>query len=121
MKPIALLIVFLLSAVAFAGETVSETEQEIAHLFNYLKGSTCEFYRNGTWYSPSDAAEHTKIKYSWLKDKGLIDTTEEFIDRAASKISMSGNPYMVRCSTSDKPVKSSIWFNKELERFRNKK
>jgi Family of unknown function (DUF5329) len=117
MKTIVSLVLVLFSTIAFAGDIGNETEKEIAHLLTYLKNSTCQFYRNGTWYSPGKAVEHIERKYKWLKDKGLIDTTEEFIDRAASKSSISGNPYLVRCGNIN-PVKSSAWFKEELENFR---
>lgn len=120
MKTIVSIILVIFSTIAFAGDTGNETEKEIAYLLNYLKSSTCEFYRNGTWYIPDEAVEHIERKYKWLKDKGLIDTAEQFIDRAASKSSMSGKPYLVRCNDTA-PIKSSIWFKEELERFRSKR
>ena len=71
-------------------------------------------------WSADEAVKHIERKYKWLKDRGLIDTAEQFIDRAASKSSMSGKPYLVKCGTAN-PVESSIWFKQELETFRKKK
>ena len=42
---------------------------------------------------------------------------EQFIDRAASRSSMSGQSYLVRCGDS-RPVQNSDWFTDELKRFR---
>ena len=93
------------------------TEKEILHLFEYLESSNCEFNRNGFWYTPSDAKKHIEKKYRYLIKRGLIKSTEQFIDRAASRSSMSGKPYLVRCGGS-KPVPSSTWFTVELKRIR---
>jgi len=96
-----------------------DTENEISHLFNYLKGSSCQFNRNGTWYTASEAADHINTKYQNLLKRDLIKTTEDFIDRAASKSSMSGKPYLVKCNSSDS-IESSIWFSTELNKYRHK-
>ena len=95
----------------------NDSEEEILHLFDYLKASNCEFYRNGTWFSPQEAAAHLERKYNYLLDRRLVHTTEQFIDRAASRSSMSGQPYLVKCGDSS-PVKSSDWFTDELKKFR---
>ena len=92
-------------------------ENEIQHLFDYLKNSDCEFNRNGRWYNAEDAVRHINRKYQYLIKKGLINSTEQFIDRAASESSMSGKPYMVKCNMSE-PIKSSVWFKNELANFR---
>lgn len=108
------------SVASFAKDNNGETQREIAHLFAYLKNSNCEFNRNGTWYSPDKAVSHLNRKYQYLLKRGLIKSTEQFIDRAASKSSMSGKPYLVKCGESD-TVESSTWFTEELLRFRRAK
>lgn len=95
----------------------NNAEQEILHLFEYLKESNCEFNRNGSWYSSAEAVKHLETKYNYLMKKGLINTAEQFIDRAASRSSMSGQSYLVRCN-DPKPIRSSDWFTDELKRFR---
>jgi len=94
-------------------------EKEIQHLFDYLKNSDCEFNRNGKWYNTEEAVKHINKKYQYLIKKGLINSTEQFIDQAASESSMSGKSYMVKCGESE-PIKSSVWFKRELTRFREK-
>ncbi|MCB2166672.1 MAG: DUF5329 domain-containing protein [Deltaproteobacteria bacterium] len=113
------LFIFLivLSSVAYAADSCDTMEKEIRHLFDHLENSPCEFNRNGKWYTAEEAAAHIHQKYQYLLKKGLIDSTEQFIDRAASESSLSGKPYMVRCGASE-PIKSSIWFKNELGRFR---
>lgn len=94
-------------------------EKEIRHLLEYLVNSDCKFYRNGEWYNAYEARQHINYKYKYLIEKGLINSTEQFILRAASGSSMSGKPYMVKCGDSE-PIKSSVWFNSELTNFRKK-
>ena len=115
-KPIVFIILGFFSA--FAHGMSKDTENEISHLFDYLKSSSCQFNRNGTWYTTSEAADHINTKYQNLLKRGLIKTTEDFIDRAASKSSMSGRPYLVKCDSSDS-IESSIWFSTELNKYRS--
>ena len=95
----------------------ADTEKEIVHLLAYLEDSNCEFNRNGTWYSTYKAVKHIEKKYRYYMKKGLINSAEQFIDRAAARSSMSGKSYLVRCGDSG-PVESSTWLTQELKRFR---
>ena len=104
-------------SLSFAADMEDETKKEILHLFRYLENSNCEFYRNGFWYNASRAKKHIEKKYRYLAKRGLINSTEQFIDRAASKSSMSGKSYLVKCGDS-KAVPSSSWFTEELKRYR---
>jgi hypothetical protein len=117
MKNVLLLIPLIFCSASFSVSMENNTEKEILHLFEYLKKSNCEFNRNGSWYSPYAAMKHLETKYRYLMKKGQISTAEQFIGRAASRSSMSGQSYMVRCGDS-RPAQSSEWFTDELERFR---
>ena len=119
MRIILISIAILLSPTSYAADSKGEMKKEIMHLFDYLKNSDCEFNRNGKWYNAKEAEKHLKNKYKNLFKKGLINSTEQFIELSASKSSMSGKPYMVKCDES-KPMKSSVWFKKELASFRKK-
>lgn len=79
--------------------------------------SDCQFNRNGTWYNGADAAQHINTKYRFLVERDLVETTEQFIERAGTGSSLSGNAYMVRCGDAD-PVPSADWFLGELTRYR---
>ena len=78
---------------------------EIDHLLTHLARSGCEFYRNGKWYPAPQARDHLQRKFEYLAKNDLVDTTEQFIERAASESSRGGEPYRVRCG-SGKPVPS---------------
>lgn len=106
----------LLPLLASAAPSPTAT-QEIDHLFAYLKDSRCEFNRNNTWYKPADAVAHLKDKYNYLLRKDRIATAEDFIALAATESSMSGKPYLVKCSDGV-TVNSDLWFRNELARYR---
>jgi hypothetical protein len=89
--------------------------QTIDHLLRYVEKSGCVFIRNDKEYNSEEAAKHIKTKYDSL----LFDskTPEEFIELAASKSSISGRPYWVRCADHP-PIPSADWLTKELVNYR---
>jgi len=108
----------LVLTIPFAWATPSQSgADEIEHLLDYLTQSECQFNRNGTWYSAPEAAEHLRRKYEYLLKRDLVSTAESFIERAGSRSSRSGKPYLVRCGSAE-PVASEDWFLTELARFR---
>ncbi len=116
MKLRIIAVILLASSIAFA-ELSSVAKDEISHLFAYLKGSSCEFLRNGSWHSAEDAAGHLNAKYDYFLKRDMISSTEDFIERAATKSSMSGKPYLVRCGGSA-PIENAIWLKEELAAYR---
>ena len=115
--PNTFIFLIVLASAAYAADSRDMMEKEIRHLFNRLQNAPCEYNRNGKWYTAEEAVAHIQHKYQYLMKKGLIGSTEQFIDRAASESSLSGKPYMVKCGASA-PIKSSDWFYNELKRFR---
>jgi hypothetical protein len=113
MKIKALLLMTLLPFSAIG----QSSSAEIGQLFKALEASGCAFNRNGTWYSAAEASAHLHRKYDYLSKKGLAKSAESFIDQAASKSSMSGKPYLVRCGTAA-PVQSKSWFLGKLVELR---
>jgi hypothetical protein len=102
---------------AVAGDPGPTFEKEVAHLFEYLKTSPCEFNRNGTWYKADTAVAHLHRKYEYFRNRGLITSTEDFIEKAATGSSISGTPYLIRCG-NENPVKLNARLNEELARYR---
>ena len=117
MRSLALALFLLLSQVAIAQNPSPAAKREIASLFTVLEQSGCKFNRNGSWYGAKKAADHLRRKYDYLLKKNLVTTTESFIDMAASRSSISGKSYLVRCG-SQGPVESKAWFTTELIRLR---
>ena len=100
-----------------AAELSITTKTEVSHLLSYLENSGCQFNRNGSWYTPDEAAAHIKKKYDYLLKKDMLTTTESFIENAATKSSMSGQAYEVKCDGKT-AILSSIWFTAELQKYR---
>lgn len=93
-------------------------QAEVNSLLAQIDKSGCQFYRNGIWYGPEKAQAHLRDKYDYLVQRNLIDTTEQFIERAATKSSFSGKQYLVKCNDGV-AVKSSLWLRDELARLRS--
>ncbi|MCY1460880.1 hypothetical protein D9M71_784750 [compost metagenome] len=82
-----------------------------------LETSGCRFQRNGSWHESVEARSHLQRKYDYLLKRNLTDTAEQFIDRAASRSSISGKPYRVACpGTAEQDA--AVWFQQQLQRLR---
>lgn len=92
-------------------------QAEISYLLDFVEHSGCQFYRNGTWYDSKTARAHLQSKYEMLAGSGRIDSAEDFIDKAATSSSLSGQPYQVRCDGGE-PIASSQWLRDVLSRYR---
>jgi hypothetical protein len=91
---------------------------EIVALLAIVEHGGCAFMRNGSWYASADARkllEH-KLKEA-MRDPAGMPSTEHFIEKSASRSSMSGQPYMVRCAEA-KPVESGPWLMGKLAEMR---
>ncbi len=90
---------------------------EVNFLLGFVEGSGCEFYRNGTWHDSKAAQAHLRDKYNYLAASNLVNSTELFIERAATESSLSGQAYEVRCK-GGATMTSNKWLHDELARFR---
>ncbi|MDI9239592.1 DUF5329 domain-containing protein [Lysobacter sp. LF1] len=96
----------------------AKARHEIDRLIALLGSSGCEFQRNGRWYPAGEARVHLQRKYDYLLKRDLVDSAEEFIERAGSQSSMSGKAYSVRCP--GKPtVPSAQWLGARLSEIRH--
>jgi hypothetical protein len=91
---------------------------EISYLLSTLGASGCEFYRNGSWYDSQTAKAHLQDKYARLLAGDRIRTAEDFIDLAATRSSLSGEAYAVRCG-KEASVSSSSWLYGLLLQYRD--
>lgn len=119
MKNAMILLMLAFTGLCQADQLSAASQQEIAHLFSYLEHSGCQFNRNGSWHNAKDAAAHLDEKYQYLLKKNQISSTESFIEKAASKSSITGIPYKVKCGNAE-AVESAVWFKTELDRYRQK-
>ena len=90
-------------------------ETEINTLLEVVAKSGCDFKRNDTLHSSPDAAEHLALKYS--RGQRYVETTENFIDRLATKSSWTGRPYTVICDGVE--TASGTWLHAQLLGLRN--
>ncbi len=107
MLPVAVLV---LAAPASAPES-PKIEALIQAVAN-LQGAT--FLRNGTEYTPKDAADHLRLK--WRKAGGRVKTAPDFIRACASESSMSSKPYEIRLGDG-RTVLARDWLWTELKRL----
>ena len=101
-----------------AQQTLTE-EQKIEHLISFirnLKGST--FIRNGDEHTAQAAADHLQMKRE--KAGSRVKTAQEFIDKIATKSSMSGELYMIRFANG-KMFPCQMVLSNELQKLEGRK
>ena len=87
----ALLIVSISS---YAFQKPANEDAKINKLISSIEHlSDAKFWRNGSLYSPSEAANHLRSKRN--KAGSSIKTAEDFIIKIASSSSFSGKPYKI--------------------------
>jgi hypothetical protein len=95
----------------------AQAEREIEQLIQALGSSSCQFERNGSWHDAQAAQAHLRKKLAYLRKRELAGTAEQFIERAASESSLSGQAYRVRCGGAQ-PVPSAAWLKARLVQLR---
>ena len=113
---LGLVIYLSLVPMAMAAQSAT-TRAEITHLIDAVERSNCEFLRNGSWYDARQAASHLRNKYQLLAATDQIASAEDFITKAASKSSFSGQAYGLRC-TGGALVSSAQWLTAALVKYR---
>ena len=102
---------------AFAEQATPAAKREVGQLLDFVAQSDCQFNRNGSWYDAKQARNHLQEKYDYLNHRGKVPDAESFIALAATKSSISGKAYQVRCGNA--PVMpSATWLSTELKRMR---
>jgi len=110
-------LLFLCLSSSVSADVPEEQVAEVEHLINYLADSDCRMIRNGKSHSAKDGAKHMRMKYDYFRNK--ISSTEEFIEYAGTKSTMSGRLYEVLCIGLE-PEFSRDWLLKELNVYRSK-
>ena len=98
-------------------QPLTAMQAEVDQLLAAMGPSGCSFFRNGRWYSAEAAQAHLRSKYNFLVSAGQITTADQFIDKAATQSSFSGQPYRVRCSDG-KELPSRDWLREQLKTIR---
>ncbi len=107
---------YLLSPAACIAQTHPE-QAEVEHLLTFVAASGCEFYRNGSWYSATQAEAHLREKLAMVTSQNQVLTAEEFIEKVATKSAFTSIAYQIRC-TGQPPIAVSDWLREELRHFR---
>lgn len=102
---------------AFADPTPAPVRAEIDAMLNRLETSGCQFLRNGSWHDGARAKAHLLDKLAYIGKRGTVQSAEQFIELAASRSSLSGRPYQVRCG-GQAPVESRRWLGDQLTALR---
>ena len=111
-----LLVLLLGSITAQADESTMDTE--IDFLLDTVVSSHCLFIRNGKEYSAPEAREHLQMKRK--RGKRHYSDTEEFIEKIASKSSLSGKDYLIQCGEAPQQT-ANEWFSALLQKYREDK
>lgn len=114
MKIFLTIILLSISCVVFA-DVPPEQKPEVEHLLSFVRQSDCVMVRNGNEHEGEEAASHIQKKYDYFADD--ITTTEAFIEYSATKSTMSGKYYTVKCPDG-KEMRSQDWLLEELAVFR---
>jgi hypothetical protein len=109
----------LLASLALAVPS-ADVQTEVEYLLQHIEDSGCEFYRNGTWYNGRRARSHLYEKYQYLVAHDEINSADDFIERAATRSSVIGIAYQIRCSGGE-PVDSKSWLLDALAAYREAK
>lgn len=100
-----------------AAELGESGRREIAELLVRVEKSGCQFNRSGHWYSGAEARAHLQRKYEYLLARHQIGSAEDFVARAATRSSMTGESYQMRCGQAA-PTPAATWLDGELRRLR---
>jgi len=118
LKGLALAIGALASSWVLGAELSATSRKEVDHLLATVGSSGCEFYRAGSWHSARTAQAHLEHKYQYLATRQMLQSADDFIVKAATRSSMTGEAYAIRC-TPNTAQPSSTWLESELRAHRN--
>lgn len=116
---------FLIFLIFFVASSVwadwNEEEARINFLINEIGQLKGVFIRNGTAHCPREAAAHMTMKMknaiqSWFAPDKEKWTAEMFIEKIASKSSISGQPYQIKFKTGE-TVNAGDWLRERLKDF----
>jgi hypothetical protein len=93
-----------------------DQDPEIDYLLRSIGSSDCVFIRNGKRHTAEKAEEHLRMKYD--RGRRYATSAEAFIERLASKSSITRKLYMIECPGMD-PEPSGAWLTQRLEELRS--
>lgn len=100
-----------------AAQLSPASKVEIDRLLRAVGSSGCEFIRGGSPHSAAMAQQHLQQKYDYLADRDQLSSTEDFIAKAATRSSMTGEAYAIRCGSAP-ALPSADWMKARLKAIR---
>jgi len=115
----ARLVVVLLGGLPWvcAAQLSPAAKQEIHGLLHAVGSSGCEFIRGGTPHAAAKAQNHLFVKYEYLEARDQLKSAEDFIAKAATRSSMTGEAYAIRCAGVGQ-MASEEWMKAKLKAMR---
>jgi len=110
------------SSIAAAESKIAEKDKIEALLAKIENLKDAVFVRNGSEYDAKTAAKFLRGK--WQANTAEIKTAKDFIDKAATRSSTSGKPYVIKFtdkSGKKSDTKCSDYLLAELEKIENQK
>ena len=105
----------LLCLLPLGARADDEVPKEIDYLLRSIGSSGCTFIRNGESHDSREAEDHLRMKYR--RGKRYAPTSEKFIERLASKSSLSKKLYYIACE-GEKRMPCGDWLMKRLGEYR---
>jgi len=117
----SILVVFLLLLSAHLFADWPQEGKKINFLLSEISRLDAVFVRNDSDHTPEEAVSHLRMKLerarkSWFAPAREKWTVEMFIDRIASKSSLSGKPYLIRFKDG-KTVLAREWLVERLNEW----
>ncbi len=100
-----------------AAHITPKAEREITSLLQAVGSSGCQFIRSGTAYPADRAQAHLLKKYEHMASRNMLGSAEDFIVKAATRSSMSGEAYAMRCGDAP-PQRCDEWLMTRLKAMR---
>ena len=119
LRPLAVLAVLAVSAAPLLchAQLSPSARKEIDGLLTAVGSSGCEFMRSGKAHPAAEAQQHLQKKYDYLATRDKLNSTEDFILKAATRSSMTGEAYGIRCGTAPQQP-SEDWLKARLKEIR---
>lgn len=101
-----------------AAQLTPAARQEVDALLQAVGGSGCEFVRGGTAHPAAKAQEHLQKKFDYLDTRQQLKSAEDFIAKAGTRSSMTGEAYAIRCpGAAQQPC--ADWLQARLKQLRS--
>lgn len=114
MNKYSLILMLLVSCMVHA-DVPPKSQHEVEHLISFVSNTPCLIERNWISHNGREAIAHIQQKYDYFRDD--IKTTEQFIEYSATKSTMTGKDYMVKCA-GQSTLKTKDWLLQELHKYR---